>query len=176
MRLFGVLRAARGLAALRGARLVRVFASINRGMRALSSVMRRRSFGYAILLSVLVVAAGAAGMYAFEGRVLGSTVTSFTGAVWWTAMILTTMGSDYFPKTSEGRFLCFVLAVYGFAVFGCVTATISSFFVAHDAETDEGEIAGAKQVSKLEQEIAALHQKLDGLTTSLAAVRDRVSR
>jgi voltage-gated potassium channel len=73
------------------------------------------------------------------------------------------MGSDYFPKTSEGRLLCFLLAVYGFAVFGYVTATIASFFVARDADTSTGEIAGARQLERLEREIASLHEKLDRL-------------
>jgi voltage-gated potassium channel len=76
-------------------------------------------------------------------------------------MTLTTMGSDYFPKTSEGRLLCFFLALYGFAVFGYVTATIASFFVARDADTSQGEIAGARQLERLEREIASLHETLD---------------
>jgi len=167
VRVFGVLRAARGLLVLRGARLVRFVVGMNRGMRALGGVMRRRGFGYAVLLSVLMVTAGAAGMYAFESRVPGSTMTNFWSALWWTAMVLTTMGSDYFPKTAEGRFLCFLLALYGFAVFGYVTATISSFFVGRDAGTEEGDVAGAKQIARLERDIAALHQKLDILRSSL---------
>ena len=42
---------------------------------------------------------------------------------------MTTMGSDYFPQTAEGRVLCFILAIYAFAVFGYVTATLATFFV-----------------------------------------------
>ena len=44
-----------------------------------------------------------------------------------------TMGSDYFPKTPEGRMLCFLLAVYAFAIFGYLTATLATFFVSQDA-------------------------------------------
>lgn len=33
-------------------------------------------------------------------------IDSYGTALWWTAMILTTMGSDYWPKTAEGRILC----------------------------------------------------------------------
>lgn len=171
VRIFSVFRAVRALIAIRGVRLVQVVGSMNRGMRALGSVMKRRGFGYASLLSVLVMVAGASGMYAFEQGVPGSTLNSFWSAIWWTAMTLTTMGSDYFPKTPAGRFLCLLLAVYGFAVFGYVTATIASFFVGRDAETDTGDVAGAKQVAKLEREIAALHQKLDALTATLASNR-----
>jgi len=33
-------------------------------------------------------------------------IDSYGTALCWTAMILTTMGSDYSPKTAEGRTLC----------------------------------------------------------------------
>lgn len=33
-------------------------------------------------------------------------------------MLLTTMGSEYWPQTAEGRILCLLLSVYAFAVFG----------------------------------------------------------
>ena len=107
LRLLSVFRALRALTALRGLRLVRVVGSMNRGMRSLGSVMRRRGFGYAVALSIIVTLAGAAGMYAFEGNVPGSGVSDFGSALWWTAMTLTTLGTDFFPRTSEGRVLVF---------------------------------------------------------------------
>lgn len=162
-RVLSALRALQALRALRGLRLVRVVGSANRGMRALGSVMGRRGFGYVTSLSLIVSVAGAAGMYAFEHGVPGSTIGSFSSALWWTAMILTTMGSDYFPKTANGRLLCFLLALYGFAVFGYVTATVASYFVARDADNAEGEVAGARQLQRMEKEIQSLNQKLDQL-------------
>jgi hypothetical protein len=58
----------------------------------------------------------------------------FGSALWWTAMILVTMGSQCWPRTGEGRLLCLLLAVYGYAVFGYITATIASFFISSDAD------------------------------------------
>ena len=49
-------------------------------------------------------------------------------------MLLTTMGSDYWPRTPEGRLLCVLLAVYAFAVFGYVTAAIAAYFVGKDRD------------------------------------------
>jgi voltage-gated potassium channel len=171
LRVLSIFRAARALAALRGARLLRIVSSANRGMRALGSVMGRRGFRYVVSLTLLVTVAGAAGMFAFERGVPGGALASFGSALWWTAMTLTTMGSDYFPKTAEGRLLCLLLATYGFAIFGYVTATIASFFVARDADTSEGEVAGAKQIARLEREVMALHQKLDTITEQLGRMR-----
>ncbi|HJQ21850.1 MAG TPA: potassium channel family protein [Gemmatimonadaceae bacterium] len=167
-RLLTVFRALRALAALRGVRLVRVIAGANRSMRALGSMMSRRGLGYALSLSAAVALAGAAGMDTFERGVQGSTIHGFGSALWWTAMTLTTMGSDYFPRTPEGRLLCLLLAIYGFAVFGYITAIIASFFVARDADQDEGDVAGAKQMKRLEAEVARVHQRLDDIANALA--------
>src|SRR4051812_7410761 len=95
----------------------------------------RRGFGY-VALSVIVVFAGVAGILAFESDVEGG-IKTYGDALWWTAMMLTTIGSEYFPKTVESRVLCFIIALYGFAVFGYVTATLATFFVGRDVENKE---------------------------------------
>lgn len=131
VRALRVLRAAR---AVRGLRLLRLLASWNRGMRALGVAMRRRGLGYMMLLTLLILVSGAGGMYAFErGTEPGQGINDYGTALWWTAMILTTMGSEYWPKTAEGRLLCLLLAVYGFTIFGYVTAALATFFISRDA-------------------------------------------
>lgn len=162
-RLLTVFRVARAFTVMRGTQLVRVVGGANRGMRVLGRVMDRRGFGYVLLLTLLVAIAGGAGMFAFERGAADTRFESFGSSFWWAAMTLTTMGTDYFPTTAEGRVLCLLLAIYGFAVFGYVTATVASYFVARDAETDGGEIAGAHHVAQLQRELAALHAKLDEL-------------
>lgn len=155
-RVIGFLRAAR---VTRGLRLVRVVGSLNRGMRALGASMSRRGFGYVVALTVIVTMSGAAGMYAFEN---GSPdgLNSYGEALWWTAMIMTTMGSAYWPQTPEGRALCIILALYAFGIFGYVTATLATYFVGRDAEAEEGELAGAKAVAELKSEISALRTEI----------------
>ena len=64
-------------------------------------------------------------------------------------MVMTTMGSQYWPETVEGRVLCVFLALYAFAVFGYVTATLATFFVGRDAENEDAEPAGARQIAAL---------------------------
>ncbi|MCY7376755.1 MAG: hypothetical protein LH472_12415, partial [Pyrinomonadaceae bacterium] len=87
-------------------------------------------------------------------------IKTYGEALWWTAMLLTSIGSDYFPKTAEGRVLCFILALYGFAVFGYVTATLATFFVGRDAEDKESEIVGAEDINALRGEIALLRDEI----------------
>lgn len=152
LRVFSVVRFLR---LSRSLRLVKVIGSLNRGMRALSATMKRRAFGYVILLTLIVVFAGAAGMYAFEGEVSGG-LRDYATALWWTSMIMATMGSDYWPKTAEGRILCIILALYAFAVFGYITATLASYFIGRDAESNNSELAGSRQLEQLRKEIAEL--------------------
>jgi voltage-gated potassium channel len=164
-RIVKVVRSLQSIRATRGLRLLRVMTRTNRGMRALGAMLSRRGFGYVVALSVIVTLVGAAGMYAFENDVAEeSGLHNYGTALWWTAMIMTTMGSDYFPKTPEGRVLCFLLALYAFAVFGYMTATIATFFIGRDADDDETELAGAKSITALQAEIAALREEIQALS------------
>ncbi|MGZ8214631.1 MAG: ion transporter [Methylosarcina sp.] len=159
-RMFRLLRLAR---VGRGLRLFRVVSSLNRGMRALGASLQRRGFGYVVALTVLVIFSGAAGMYAFENGTPGG-LNSYGEALWWTAMVMTTMGSQYWPQTLEGRVLCVFLALYAFAVFGYVTATLATFFIGRDAENNEAELAGAKELAALREELSALREEIRALS------------
>lgn len=158
MRLMKVARVARGI------RLLKVVSSLNRGLRALGASMSRRGFGYVTALTLVVVAGGAAGMYSLERDLPGGAgFDSYGSALWWTAMLMTTMGSEYWPRSPEARMLCLLLALYAFAVFGYVTAALASFFVGRDAQSKKGEIAGAVQLEQIRSELAALRQELRSL-------------
>lgn len=159
-RLFAVLRLTRLAGMSRGLRLVRLVSSLNRGMRALGRTMRRRGFGYVITLSVIVAFAGAAGMYNLEGEAPGGGFENYGEALWWTFMILVTLGSDYWPLTPAGRILCFFLALYSFGVFGYITATLATFFVGRDAEREDAELASAKSIARLREDIAELREEI----------------
>lgn len=174
IRVFRVFRLLRLARVGRGLSLLRVVSSLNRGMRALGTSLSRRGFGYVIALTVLVTLTGAAGMYAFENEAPGG-IKSYGEALWWTAMILTTMGSQYWPQTVEGRVLCVFLALYAFAVFGYVTATLATFFIGRDAENDTAELAGAKQLTALLEEVTALREEIRRSTAADVEVMKRDS-
>ena len=133
LRALRVLRVLRLARAARGIRLVRVIGTANRGMNALRQAMARRGFGYVLLLTSVVDALGAAGMLALEGGGDAGPFETYGDALWWTSMILVTMGTEYWPVTAEGRILCLLLAVYGFAIFGYITAMLATFFLGQEA-------------------------------------------
>jgi voltage-gated potassium channel len=157
-RSLAVLRAAR---ALRGVRLVRIVGTANRSMNALRVTLRRRRFGYVLMLTGLVVLLGAAGMLSFEPITeVEDGFTSYGHALWWTAMLVTSIGSDYWPVTSEGRILALLLAIYGLAVFGYITASFASFFVGRDAAAPDAPAAGTADIQRLVEEVRELRLQL----------------
>ena len=155
VRIARLARLSRTAGTLRGARLVRVVSSLNRGMRSLRATMRRRGFGYVMLLTTLVIAGGAAGMYTFEPAAFDG----YASALWWTAMLVTTIGSQYWPESGEGRVLCLLLSIYGLAMFGYVTATLATFFIGRD-KAQRSASPPTEAVSALRREIAALREEL----------------
>lgn len=154
-RAFRTFRSLRALSRLRMTSVVRVVGSLNRGMRALQASMSRRGFGYVLVLSLVITFVGAAGMYAFEAG-----LDSYGDALWWTAMLMTTLGSDFWPQTAEGRMLAFLLALYGFAIFGYVTATLASFFIGREAASSQSDVVGVETIETLRTEIRALRAEL----------------
>jgi voltage-gated potassium channel len=147
LRIFPALRVLRAARFIRSANLVRILTSTNRGLRALRQSLGRRGFGYVVLATVMILFVGAGGILQFESStalerggyedVVG--IDSYGDALWWTAMIITTFGSEYWPQTAEGRVLTVILAVYSVAIFGYVTATIASMFVSSDITAREKE-------------------------------------
>jgi voltage-gated potassium channel len=161
LRLLRAVTVFRAASLLRGVRLVRVVGVVNRSMNALRRTLRRRAFGYVAALTAAVLFAGAAGMYNLEpaSEVRGG-FTSYWDALWWTGMLLTSIGSQYWPQTSEARVLGFLLALYGLGVLGYLTATIAAFFIGRDADSDQGEVASSAEIRALRQEIVGLREAL----------------
>jgi len=130
-------------------------------MGALRASMRRRGVGYVLALSGLVTLLGAAGVRAFEpaAEVEGG-FAGYVDALWWTALLLTSIVSEYWPRTAEGRLLCFLLSLYGLGVFGYITASFASFFVGRDAAASDSQTPGAADIAALQAEILTLRAEL----------------
>ena len=166
LRVFRIFRVVRLLRGLRGIRLVRIVSSLNRGMKSLGATMQRRAFGYVFALALFVTFAGAAGMFALEKNTPG--FENYAMALWWTAMRVITAGNEFNPATPEGRGLAFLIAIFGYSIFGYVTATFATFFIGRDAEEKNAPLAGAKDVASLQREIVALRKSLEHLVPSSA--------
>jgi voltage-gated potassium channel len=173
LRAITALRFLRAATTVRSASMLRLLTALNRGMGALGRTLDRTRFGYAVALTVLVVFVGAAGMLFFERPAAqavaaagGSVMTTYGDALWWTAMAMTTVGTDYFPVTAEGRLLGWLLSVFALGVFGYVTATMASHFLGLGREDESPHDAVvAREIAQLRREIALLSQRLHDRTT-----------
>jgi voltage-gated potassium channel len=158
LRLFRALRVLRFARAARGVRLVRLIGGANRGMNALRGAMKRRGLGYVAALTVAVIFLGAAGMQTFEATGPNAQAfASYGDSLWWTAMLMTTLGSEFWPRTAEGRVLAFLISLFAFAVFGYLTAAFASFFVGQDRSPEDADTqAVLKELRRLRAELARL--------------------
>lgn len=132
-------------------------------MKSLASTLHRRGFIYVLLLALVVIFAGAAGMYRIENGSPG--FESYGLSLWWAAMRVITAGSEHLPVTPEGKGLAFLVALFGYAIFGYVTATLATFFIGRDAEEEDAPVAGAKDVQELKNEIMQLTKAVQELKT-----------
>jgi voltage-gated potassium channel len=152
LRLFKGFRLVRFANSVRSLNLARILSSFNRSLRTVRQVIRQRGLGYVLLLTVLITFLGAAGMYNFEHPGL----TSYWDALWWTAMIMTTIGSAYWPVTPEGRILAFSLSVYAFSIFGYITAALASMLVGKDKEE-----LSSKEIAEMRSEVQKLSSEIN---------------
>lgn len=166
LRMFRALRAVALVRGARGVRVVRVAGSLNRALRILGKTFRRRGFGYVIAASVLVVVLGAAAILSFER----GGFQDYGDALWWTAMMVLSVGSEVSPESSEGRFLAFFLALYGFTILGYVAATLTSFFLDRDAYDAQAELVGSRDLRSLREEIRALRRELEDRRSDVGSV------
>jgi len=166
---FRLLRILQVLNALRALSLVRILTSLNIGISQLTDAMGRRGLGWITIVTIIVLFGGAAGMYSLENVnqlsqqgysnvvKLGGGFQSYSDAVWWTAMLMTTIGSQYWPVTTAGRALCFFLSMFSLGVFGYITAALASFFV--DKEDKAVPVrAREASVQALREEVRALRE------------------
>jgi voltage-gated potassium channel len=69
-------------------------------MQILGSILGRHGFGYIIGMTLIIIMVAAASIQALEGK-----FENYGDALWWRAMMITTMGTDFWPETVEGRIL-----------------------------------------------------------------------
>ena len=136
----------RGAIVLRSLSLARIVTGLNRGMRSWRRTFAEKRLQFVVLFSAVVGLVGAAGIYAFEHET-NPAFGTFGDALWWSGMMLITLGSSLWPETGAGRILAFMLGLYSFSVFGYVTAALASILVEHRAPAQPSARTGDGDVS-----------------------------
>ncbi|MDQ3856657.1 MAG: potassium channel family protein [Chloroflexota bacterium] len=95
--------------------------------------MKRRRLGQLAIVSVMVILLGSAGAFLLEVNAPGAQIRAFGDALWWSATVVTTVGSELYPVTTGGRVLGFLLMLYAVGDFSYFIGAITSVLVDSDA-------------------------------------------
>jgi voltage-gated potassium channel len=152
LRLVQVVQATRALPAFR----LLVFGG--RGSQSTLELLKRRRLGQLAIISGMVILIGATLGFLLEAGAPGSRIEDFGDALWWSAALVTTIGSELYPVTAAGRILGFVLMIYAIGIFTYFIGSVASVLVAFDTgqtrkpqdkggvELDEGEIEALRSI------------------------------
>ncbi|AKB55921.1 MULTISPECIES: ion channel [Methanosarcina] len=135
---------------VRSLHLASVLSSFYRSLRTVRQIMEQRGLIYILLLTTLITLLGAAGIYDFERQGF----TSYLDALRWTAMIMITVGSNYWPKTAEGRILAFLLSAYALYILVYVTAALAHLLV-------RSEKSFSKEIEELRSKVQCLSSEIN---------------
>ena len=152
----------RALTATFGMQVIWIFVSADQGMRSLRRALGRRGAGYAFALTLVVMFAGAAGMFHFEGISDDpQSIHTYPKALWWTAMQMTNIGTSYSLRTAGGRIIGLGISVYAAAMFGYLTALIATFLIDRDTKDQKVEIASQTSFKEIQEEIIQLRRLIE---------------
>lgn len=124
--MFRVVRALRILHVTKAYPIFRLVAYIGRSSSSLRVFFAERRLGYLAALTVLVTVLGAAGVYMLERDAPGTRFLSFGDSLWWSAALMTSVGSDLNPQTPLGRLLAVGLMIYAMVVVVYLISALSA--------------------------------------------------
>lgn len=127
------LRLARILRTTRALPMLRLLIFGGRGSESTLALLKRRRLGQLAVVSAMVVLLGAAVCFLLEADAPHSQIQTFGDALWWSATLITTVGSELYPVTVGGRILGFLLMLYAIGVFSYFIGAIASVLVESDA-------------------------------------------
>jgi len=94
-----------------------------------------------------------------ESKAPNAMIKNGGDAIWWALSTVTTVGyGDMYPVTTQGRFIAAVLMLVGIALFGSISAFVTSKIILPKEDRDhEGEM---REIRALHKEVKELRQTL----------------
>lgn len=118
---------------LRPLRLLRLVALWRILDRSASNSLSGRTLVYVAGAAVAAVGLGALAVLDAERGAPGANISTFGDAIWWAATTVTTVGyGDFFPVTTQGRYVAAVLMIIGIGMVGAVTAAVATTLLTRD--------------------------------------------
>jgi voltage-gated potassium channel len=116
---------------------------------------------YIGLLTLFLMALSSAGMYGIEHTHPDANIVSLSDSIWWTTATLTTIGSELYPVSSEGRMLAIFIMVYSLGFAGYVAGTFAAALLGVGPAGQMAPPADSETLKDLREEIHALRRQLE---------------
>jgi len=156
---FDFLRYGRLLRLIRLLRLLRSFRSIKNVLNHVFADRMIGTFASITILAITMVLFSSIAILQFETSP-ESNIKTGEDAIWWSFSTITTVGyGDRYPVTTDGRIVAICLMCTGVGMFGVLSATLASWFVADKNKKMQEEII-EKLEDDLEEEMEELKEEL----------------
>jgi voltage-gated potassium channel len=135
--MFRVVRALRFLAGVEAYPLLELVAFIGKGSKALHRFSKQSQLGYLFGVTVLVTLIGGIGIHLFERDATDGQLRTFGDSIWYSAALMTTVGSELDPVTGGGRLIALAMMIYAMVVVVYLIGSVSAFLLAKTKEQAE---------------------------------------
>ncbi len=110
-------------------------------------------------MAVVMIIFSTALMVEAERHAVGATIKSGGDALWWALTTVTTVGyGDMYPVTTEGRIIAAGLMLVGIALFGSISAIVTSKLILPKETKDHEELR--REIRSLHADIRDLREEL----------------
>ena len=140
------------------------------------AVLRHHSLFRVLIAAAATLFLGAWLVLLFEEYAKGTNIHSYSDALWWAIVTVTTVGyGDRFPVSEGGRAVAVILMLLGIGLIGVLTATVASVFVkehtdANKEEFRKGHADLGQQLSEISDRLADVERRLGATPAEVAAV------
>ncbi len=152
------------LPVLRPLRLLRLVALVTVLQRTAGHSLRGKIATYTAGSAALLIWVSALAVLSAERHSPDASITDFPKALWWAFVTVNTVWyGDLSPVTVTGRVIAVALMIGGITVLGIVTGTLASWIISRISSEESAEHAATReQVAELQEQIAALNERLAG--------------
>lgn len=146
-----------------GLRFLRVVAALYALHRGALGWVRGHINLYIICAGVLLLSNGALLVLEAERDAPGASIHSFTDALWWAFISVTTIGyGEYYPVTLTGKLITVVLVIAGVALIGVITGACAAWVIREISLNGEKTApVTTAQADKIERKLEMISDKIN---------------
>jgi voltage-gated potassium channel len=174
-----VLHVLPAVAALPGLPTFEILTVASRGLQKLAVLLAGRRLVYLFACTVVAVISSAVGEFLVEHRATGANIRTYGDSVWWAAGTITSVGTELYPVTAEGRIIAVFTMAFGVTVVGYLAASIAALFVGVDASSQKTSSTPADSpvdAGALQEELRQLKAGIDELKAMLQGSTQHAAR